>query len=159
MTPTQPRALIACGVACAALTWLLLIRLYSSLPPLPWTPALTLLLLAVVEGRSGYLLRRRLAQRNRPSLNGDGRRQPKPLHPIGIARTAAVAKASALAAAVIAGLAGGFVIDLTRSLDQQIPRQDTFAALGILASAAILAVTAIYLERSCRVPGDPSEDG
>jgi hypothetical protein len=157
MTPTKPSALLGLGVACAALTWLLLIRLYSSLPPLPWTPALTLLLLAVVEGRSGYLLRRRIAGRGTVSLNGDGSRRPKPLHPIGIARTAAIAKASALAAAVIAGLAGGFVVDLLRSLSQPIPRQDTFAALGILAAAAILAVAAIYLERSCRVP-DPPED-
>lgn len=155
MTPTKVRALLGLGVACAALTWLLLVRLYSSLPPLPWTPALTLLLLAVVEGRSGYLLRRRIAGRRQASLNGE--RRPKPLHPIGIARTAAIAKASALAAAVIAGLALGFVIDLVRSLSQPIPRQDTFAALGILVSAVILAVAALYLERSCRVP-DPPED-
>lgn len=157
MTPTQPRALLGLGIACAAVTWLLLVRLYSSLPPLPWTPALTLLLLAIVEGRSGYLLRRRIAGRGPASLNGDGRRGPKPLHPIGIARTAAIAKASALAATVIAGLAGGFVVDLVRSLGQPIPRQDTFAALGILASAVILAVAAVYLERSCRVPPDPDQ--
>jgi hypothetical protein len=156
MTPTNPRALLGLGVACAALTWLLLVRLYGSLPPLPWTPALTLLLLAVVEGRSGHLLRRRITGRGPISLNGDGRR-PKPLHPIGIARTAAIAKASALAAAVIAGLALGFVIDLVRSLSQPIPRQDTFAALGIFVSAVVLAVAAIYLERSCQVP-DPPED-
>jgi Protein of unknown function (DUF3180) len=157
MTPTRPRALTVLGVACAAVTWLLLIRLYASLPPLPWTPSLTLLLLAIVEARSGYLLRRRIAGRRSPGLNGDGRRGPRPLHPIGIARTAAVAKASALAASVIAGVAGGFVVDLARLLGQPIPRQDSFAALGILASAAILAVAAVYLERSCRVP-DPPED-
>jgi hypothetical protein len=155
MTPTKPGALLGLGVACAALTWLLLVRLYSSLPPLPWTPALTLLLLAVVEWRSGYLLRRRIAGRGQISLNGA--RRPKPLHPIGIARTAAIAKASALAAAVIAGLALGFVIDLVRSLSEPIPRQDTFAALGILVSATILAAAAVYLERSCRVP-DPPKD-
>ncbi|HLX50481.1 MAG TPA: DUF3180 domain-containing protein [Streptosporangiaceae bacterium] len=157
MTPTKPRALFGLGVACALVTWLLLVRLYSSLPPLPWTPSLTLVLLAIVEGRSGYLLRRRIAGRWQASQNGDGRSRPKPLHPIGIARTAAVAKASALAAAVIAGLALGFVIDLTRSLSEPIPRQDTFAALGIFASAVLLAVAAVYLERSCRVPGPPGD--
>ena len=44
MTPTRVRGLVAVAVVCALLVWLLLVHLYNSLPPLPWTPALTLLL-------------------------------------------------------------------------------------------------------------------
>jgi|SRR5579875_745347 len=163
MTPTSIRGLVIVAVVCAAASWLLLLHAYSSLPPLPWTMVLTLMLLAVVEARAGYLIKARLSGSRRPGqedLPGAGGREggwgarPKPLHPIAIARTAAVAKASALAAAVIGGVAVGFVLDLVRSLSQPIPRQDTFTALGILGGSVLLAVAAVYLERSCRVPPD-----
>ena len=171
MTSTRIRALLGLGAFCAALTWLLLIRLYARLPPLPWTPSLTVLLLALVEARAGRLLRARIAgQRGlRGGVDGfspDGAggpagpgRRAKPLDPIGVARTAAIGKASAQAAAVIAGIAVGFVLDLLHLLSAPTPRDDTFAALGILASAVILAVAAIYLERSCRVPPVAGGDG
>lgn len=157
MTPTRVRGLLAVAVVCALLVWLLLVHLYTSLPPLPWTPALTLLLLAVIEVRAGYLIKARLAGRNRAS-QGNGTRprgRDKPLQPLAVARTVAIAKASALAAAVVAGIAAGFVIDLASSFSQPGPRNDTFAALGILGGAVLLAAAALYLERCCRVPGPP----
>lgn len=157
MTQTRVRGLLAVAVVCAGLAWLLLVHLYSSLPPLPWTPALTLLLLAVIEARAGHLIKARLAGRNRAS-QGNGTRprvRDKPLQPLVVARAVAIAKASAQAAAVVAGIAAGFVIDLARSVSQPGPRDDTFAALGILGAAVILAAAALYLERCCRVPGPP----
>jgi Protein of unknown function (DUF3180) len=157
MTPTRVRGLVAVAVACALLVWLLLVHLYNSLPPLPWTPALTLLLLAVIEVRAGYLIKARLAVRNRVS-QGNGskpRGRDKPLQPLTVPRTVAIAKASSQAAAVIAGIGAGFIIDLARSFSATGPRDDTFAALGILASSVVLAAAALYLERCCRVPGPP----
>jgi hypothetical protein len=155
MTPTRIRGLVAIAVVCAAATWLLLVHAYSSLPPLPWTVVLTLLLLAMVEVRAGYLIKARLSGKRRTERDDNVRSlRPRPLHPIAIARTAAIAKASALAAAVVGGVACGFVLDLARSLSEPIPRQDTFTALGILGGSVLLAVAALYLERSCRVPPD-----
>jgi hypothetical protein len=157
MTPTRVRGLLAVALLCAGLVWLLLLRFYNSLPLLPWTPALTLLLLAVIEVRAGYLIKAKLAAGNRPS-QGNGTRprgRDKPLQPLAVARTVAIAKASAQAAAVVAGIAAGFVADLARSISQPGPRDDTFAALGILGGAVILAAAALYLERCCRVPGPP----
>jgi hypothetical protein len=157
MTPTRVRGLVAVAVLCALLVWLLLLHFYNSLPSLPWTPALTLLLLAVIEVRAGYLIKARLTGPNRAS-QGNGtkpRGRDKPLQPLAVARTVAIAKASAQAAAVIAGIAAGFVIDLARSFSQPGPRNDTFAALGILGGAVLLAAAALYLERCCRVPGPP----
>lgn len=157
MTPTRIRGLVVLGAACAALTWLLLIPLYASLPPLPWTPVLTLLVLAALEGRAGYLVKHRLTGRGSNRQDDDAATAsaappPRPLHPIAVARTAAIAKASALAAAVIGGISAGFVLDLARSLGQPTPRDDTLTALGYLAVAVILAAAAVHLERSCRVP-------
>ena len=157
MTPTRVRGLVAVAVACALLVWLLLAHVYNSLPALPWTPALTLLLLAVIEVRAGYLIKSRLAAGNRAG-QGNGSRprgRDKPLQPLVVARTVAIAKASSQAAAVVAGIGAGFVIDLARSFSQPGPRNDTFAALGILGGAVILAAAALYLERCCRVPGPP----
>ncbi len=157
MTPTRARWLVTLGVASAAAVWLLLRSVYANLAPLPWTPVPTLLLLAIVEAWAGRGLRARLAGRDRAARNGNRAARIRPLPPIAIARTAALAKASAHAAAVIAGLAAGFVIYLAGSLNKTIPRGDVFAAAGTFIGAMALVAGALYLERSCRVPKDPDE--
>jgi len=157
MTPTRARWLVTLAVASAAAVWLLLRHFYAGLAPLPWTPVPTLLLLGIVEGWAGRGLRARLAGRNRATQNGSGAARLRPLPPIAIARTAALAKASAHAAAVIAGLAAGFVIYLGGSLNKTIPRGDVFSAAGTFVGAIALVAGALYLERSCRVPPDPDE--
>ena len=163
MTPTRSRTLVLIAVVCAVAAWLLAGLSYSSLPPLPWTAVPTLLLLALVEAWAGRSIRDRLNRGRR------GRRDPgrvtvariRPMPPIAIARTAALAKASAYAAAVIAGLGAGFALYVAGSLSKSIPRGDAFVALGTFVVAVALATAAIYLERSCRVPDKPdgSDEG
>jgi hypothetical protein len=157
MTPTQGRWLVTLGVASALVVWLLLRHVYASLAPLPWTPVPTLLILAVAEAWAGRGLRARLAGRDRAAQNGAGGSRLRPLPPIAIARIAALAKASAHAAAVIAGLAAGFVIYLAGSLNKPIPHGDVFSAAGTFVGAIALVAGALYLERSCRVPNPPDE--
>jgi hypothetical protein len=158
MTPTRVRWLVALAVATAVVIWLLLRRVYADLAPLPWTPVPTLLLLALVEAWAGRGLRARLAGRSRIAQNGDSSAaRTRPLSPIAVARTAALAKASAHAGAVIAGLGAGFAVYLAGSLNKAIPRGDLFPALGIFVGAMALVAGALYLERSCRVPDDPDE--
>jgi hypothetical protein len=158
MTATRARGLAALGVVCAAAAWLLLRRLYTALPPLPWTVAPAMLLLAIVEGRTGHILRARISGRDKAAQGGSTQAwgRVRPLDPIAVTRIAALAKASAYAAAVIGGLAAGFVVYLAGSLDETIPRDDTFTALEILVGAVILAAAALYLEQSCRVPRKPA---
>jgi hypothetical protein len=158
MIPTRARWLITLGVVTAVVTWLLLRHLYAGLAPLPWTQVPTLLLLAFVEVWAGRGLRARLAGDGRATQNGNRTvARTRPLPPIAIARTAALAKASAHAAAVIAGLAAGFVLYLLGSLNKTIPRGDLFSALGTFVGAMALIAGALYLERSCRVPKEPDE--
>jgi hypothetical protein len=159
MTPTRARWLVTLAVASALVVWLLLRNVYADLAPLPWTPVPTLLLLALVEAWAGRGLRARLAGRDRAGQDGNRAARIRPLPPMAIARTAALAKASAHAAAVIAGLAAGFVIYLAGSLDKTIPRGDVFAAGGTFVGAIALVAGALYLERSCRVPKDPDARG
>jgi Protein of unknown function (DUF3180) len=146
--PTRVVAIALTAVACAAVSWLFVRLFYRSLPPLPWSGAPTLLVVAIAEAYCGMLLRARILQR--PGT--------KPVEPIAVARMAALAKASAYTAAVIAGLAGGFALYVAGSLDKAIPRHDALSAMWTLGAAVVMAAAALYLEYCCRVPRRPGED-
>jgi Protein of unknown function (DUF3180) len=135
------------AVVCAAVCWLVLGAVYRSLPPLPWSGVPTLLIVALAEAYSGMLLRARIHRR--PGS--------KPVEAIAVARMAALAKASAYAAAVIGGVAAGFLLYVAGSLGKAFPRHDAFAAVGTFVAAACLAGAALYLEYCCRVPKEPDE--
>ncbi len=141
MKPTRVRNLIIVALGCAIFGWLLARLVYSSLPPLPWSGVPALLLLAVGEAWSGRTVRLR--------LRGQGSR---PIQPIAVARLAALARATSLAAALFGGLAAGFLLFLGPSLDKAAYRTDAYACASTLGAAVILALAALYLEYGCRVP-------
>lgn len=160
MKPSRPLFLIALVVVIAVITWAVMRSAYVSLPPLPWTAVPTLLLLALGEGFTGLNVLLRI-RRKRDS----GRRQgaprksaPKPLDPMAVARLAALGKASAHSAAVIAGVFAGFAASLVESLDKPTPRHDFFVSGGTFLAAAVLVAAAFFLEYACRVPKDPEEE-
>jgi len=148
VTPTRLRTLLAVAAVCAAAGWLAVRAAFVSLPPLPWTTIPALLLLAAAETAIARNLTARMT----------GRGSGKPPEPMAVARLAAFAKASSVAAAVFGGLAAGFVIYVADSLDKAIPRHDAIAAASTLAAAVILAAAALYLERCCRAPKPPDDD-
>ena len=123
MRPTRTSTLAIVAVLCAVVAWLLLRSVYEHLPPLPWTGVPALLVAAAAEAWTGRDLQARIA----------GRRGLKPAAPLFVSRMVALAKASSLAAAVIAGLAAGFVIYLSGSLSATVPRQDALTAAVTLA--------------------------
>ena len=147
MKPTKISALALAALVCAVLSYLLLRLVYASLPPLPWTGVPALLLLAIAEAVSGRNVRARLR-------GSGGTRIP----PIAVARMAALAKATSLAAALIAGLAAGFLIYVLGSLDKPAFRTDAVTSGVTLGSALILMAAALYLEHGCRVPPRPDDD-
>jgi hypothetical protein len=148
MRPTRTSTLAIATVVCAAVSWLLLKAVYTHLPLLPWTGVPALLVAALVEAWTGRDLKARIA----------GRRGLKPAAPLFVSRMVALAKASSLAAAVIAGLALGFVIYLSGSLNDTVPRQDAVTAAVTFAASVVLACAALYLEYCCRVPDAPDRD-
>ncbi|HLM87839.1 MAG TPA: DUF3180 domain-containing protein [Streptosporangiaceae bacterium] len=148
MRPTRTSTLAIVGVLCAVLAWLLLHSVYEKLPPLPWTGVPALLVAAAAEAWTGRDLRTRIA----------GRRGLKPAAPLFVSRMVALAKASSLAASAIAGLAAGFIVYLSGSLNAPVPRQDALTAAITLAAAVVLACAALYLEYCCRVPDAPDRD-
>jgi hypothetical protein len=147
MTPIRPWPLLAAAVISGALAWLVIRLTYASFPPLPWTAAAALLLLAVAEVWSGRNIRARIS----------GAPGAKPVVAIAVARMAVLAKASALAAAIFGGVFAGFLIYLGTLASKPRPRSDGITAAATLICAAILAGAALYLERSCRAPEPPDD--
>ncbi len=144
--PTRISTLLIIAVVCAAAGWLLLRAVYAKLPPLPWTGVPALLIAAVAEAWTGRDLKARIS----------GRRQGlKPVSPLFVTRMVALAKATSVAAAIIAGFTAGFDFYLAGSLNASTPREDALTAVITFVAAVVLACAALYLENSCRVPEDP----
>ncbi len=148
MAPTRVRTVAIVAALCAAVTWSVVGLFYRALPPLPWNGIPTLIIVAVVEAYSGWLLRARI--RKRPGT--------KPVEVLAVARMAVLAKASVYAAAVIGGVAAGFCLYVAGSLNKAIPRHDALASVGTFAAAVVLMAGAWYLEYCCRVPKDPGDE-
>jgi hypothetical protein len=177
--PTRISTLVIIAVVCAAVGWLLLRAVYAKLPPLPWTGVPALLIAAAAEAWMGRDLKARIAARHGSGLEarrgggqgagrggGQGARRgsgpgarsgPKPVEPLFVSRMVALAKASSVAAAIIAGFAAGFDFYLAGSLTASTPRQDALTAAITFVAAVLLACAALYLEYCCRVPGDSGE--
>jgi len=153
--PTRVSTLVIIAALCAVAGWLLLRGVYAKLPPLPWTGVPALLIAAMAEAWTGRDLRARIAAR-RGSGQGAGR-DLKPPAPLFVSRMVALAKASSVAAAIIAGFAAGFDFYLAGSLNASVPREDALTAVITFVAAVVLACAALYLENSCRVPADPGE--
>jgi Protein of unknown function (DUF3180) len=159
--PTRISTLVIIAVVCAAAGWVLLRAVYAKLPPLPWTGVPALLIAAVAEAWTGRDLRARIAGSSRrgsgPGARGSGQgaRDLKPPAPLFVSRMVALAKASAVAAAIIAGFAAGFDFYLAGTLTASVPREDALTAVITFVAAVLLGCAALYLENSCRVPEDP----
>ncbi|MER7544818.1 DUF3180 domain-containing protein [Actinomadura sp.] len=159
MKPSRPLFLAALVVVVAVVTWAVLRSAYVSLPPLPWTAVPTLLLLALGEGFSGWNVLRRIRRKpDKIRVPEAGRKSPKPIEPMAVARLAALGKASAHTAALIAGVFGGFAVNLASQLDKPTPRHDFFVSGATFLAAVVLVAAAFFLEYACRVPKDPDEE-
>ena len=148
MKPTRVRTLLLIGVLAAVVTWALLHVIYSDLPPLGWTGVPALLIAAGAEAWIGRDLRARIT----------GRSRAKPAPPLFVARMVALAKASAYAGALLAGVSAGFMIYLSGMLDATTPRNDMITASVSFGSSLVLLAAALFLEFCCRVPKNPNQD-
>ncbi|MEO5875374.1 MAG: DUF3180 domain-containing protein [Streptosporangiaceae bacterium] len=150
MKASRPAHLLAFVLVPAILVWVLLRVTYASLPPLPWTAVPTLLLVGLAEMVTGLNTRARIHHR-------ESAEKSKPIDPLAVARLAALGKASAHAAAVLAGTFLGFVAYLGGELDKSTPRSDFIVSAGTFLAALALVGAALFLEYCCRVPKDPED--
>ncbi|MFC7794499.1 DUF3180 domain-containing protein [Streptomyces cinereoruber] len=123
----------------------------GSLPSVPVAAPIVLAVIAVVLTATALSIRARLrAQRERrPGAKG--------VEPLMAARAVVFGQASALVAALVAGMYGGTGVFLLGSLDVPARRdQALYAALAVLAGLAVIAA-ALFLERVCKLPEDDDE--
>ncbi|WP_084723319.1 DUF3180 family protein [Streptomonospora alba] len=142
--PTDWRVPVAVAAVTGVLSYLVIDRIYGSIPMLPWSAIPTLLLLAAAETIAAVHTRRRI------------RRVPgtEPMEPLSAARLLALAKASVVFAALAVGGFGGMLAALAERFNAVDVRADALTAGGTLLSAVVLLAAALFLEHSCRVPGD-----
>jgi hypothetical protein len=146
MMPTRSSVLAALALGVGVLSWIVVRVSYSSLPALPIVGPVTLVVLAVFELMYAFSVRSRL-------------RSPgsTPIEPLFIAKLAVLAKASSHAAAIVAGLYGGFLVYTVSNLGKPRINADSRASgLSVVASLALMGA-ALFLEYSCRVPRQPDD--
>ncbi|GAA2584883.1 DUF3180 domain-containing protein [Streptomyces tubercidicus] len=122
---------------------------FGTLPSVPVAAPVVLGLIAAVLAATAFSFRSRLrAQRERrPGAKG--------VEPLVAARAVVFGQASALVAALVAGLYGGVGVFLLSTGLEVAPRRDQaiYAALSVVAGVAVVAA-AIFLERVCKLPDD-----
>ncbi|WP_405390112.1 DUF3180 domain-containing protein [Streptomyces sp. NBC_01102] len=130
-------------------------RLWDSLGTLPSVPLAAPVVLAVI---AVVLLATALSIRARLRAQRERRPGAKGVEPLMAARAVVFGQASALVAALVAGMYGGTGVFLLGYLDIP-PRRDQaiYAGSAVVAGIAVVAA-AVFLERVCRLPEDGDDD-
>ncbi|MFD0270723.1 DUF3180 domain-containing protein [Streptomyces sp. NPDC127106] len=151
MKQLRPAVLAGIFVVAGVLSWAgaRLWNAYGTLPGVPLAAPIVLGAIAVVLLATALSLRSRLkAQRERqPDAKG--------VEPLMAARALVFGQASALVAALVAGMYGGVGVFLLADGLEVPARRDQawYAAFSVLAGAAVIAA-ALFLERVLKLPED-----
>ncbi|GAA3394149.1 DUF3180 domain-containing protein [Streptomyces roseoviridis] len=155
MKQLRLKVLAGLFVAAGILSWGAA-RLWDSvgtLPSVPLAAPIVLAAIAVVLTATALSLRARLrAQRERrPGAKG--------VEPLMAARAVVFGQASALVAALVAGMYGGTGVFLLASLDVPARRdQALYAGFSVLTAIGVIAA-ALFLEHVCKLPEDGDDTG
>jgi hypothetical protein len=153
MGPTRKRDLTAAVAGAAVIGYLLVLLLYRWFPPITVWTGLSLLAVAVAEAAWGRYVRAKISD----GEIGDG---PGWLHPLAVARSLVIAKASAWVGALVLGWwAGVLAYLLPRRSWLQIAGEDTRGTAVAAASALALVIAALWLQHCCKSPPDSIERG
>ncbi|MFF1396878.1 DUF3180 domain-containing protein [Streptomyces sp. NPDC058287] len=130
-------------------------RLWDSIGTLPRVPLAAPIVLAVI---AVILLATALSIRARLRAQRERRPGAKGVDPLMAARALVFGQASALVAALVAGMYGGTGAFLLEHLDVPARRdQAIYAGFSVLTGIAVIAA-ALFLERVCKLPEDDDED-
>lgn len=149
MGPTRRRDLAAAAAIAAIAGYLVIRMVYRYFPPITLWTGLSLLAVAAVEAWWGVFVRGRIGD-GRIGV-GEGR-----LHPLAVARTVAIAKASAWVGAVMFGWwMAVLAYLLPRRSELRVAAADTPGALVAAVSAFALIAAALWLQHCCKSPSEP----
>jgi hypothetical protein len=130
--------LVLAGIA----GWLVPDQFYDDIVTLPRGAAVTAVVIALFELGLARVVARAIR----------GERRGKPMHPLQVARAAALAKASSVAGAVLTGFYGGFFLWAIERTELRAARHDAWASGWSALGCLLLLVAGLLLERSCRTP-------
>lgn len=150
MGPTRRRDLAVATAVAAVAGYLAIHLLYRYFPPITLWTGLSLLAVAAAETWWAVSVRGRI----RDGRIGVGTGH---LHPLAVARTVAVAKASAWVGAVMLGWwLAVLAYLLPRRAELRVAGADTPGALVAAVSAFALVAAALWLQHCCKSPGEPN---
>ncbi|MEG3628424.1 DUF3180 domain-containing protein [Streptomyces poriticola] len=154
MKELRIRVLAGVFVVAGVLSWAGA-RLWNAIGTLPSVPLASPIVLAVI---AVVLLATALSLRARLKAQRERRPEAKGVDPLMAARAVVFGHASALVAALVAGMYGGTGVFLLESLEVPARRdQAIYAGFSVLAGIGVIAA-AIFLERVCRLPEDEDDD-
>lgn len=155
MKKLRIRFLLGVFVVAGVLSWAGA-RLWNDLGTLPSVPVAAPVVLAVI---AAALLATALSLHSRLKAQREREPDAKGVDPMMAARAVLFGHASALVAALVAGMYGGTGVFLLIE-DAGVParqEQAIYAGLSVVAGIAVVAA-AVFLERVCRLPDDDEGD-
>lgn len=152
MGPTRKRDLAAAAAVAAVFGYLAVLLLYRWFPPLTVWTGISLAAVAAVEAGWGWHVRGKV---NDGQIGIGGGR----LHPLAVARSVVIAKASAWVGALTLGWwLAVLAYLLPRRATLRVAGEDTAGAVVAAACALALVAAALWLQHCCKSPRDQSDD-
>lgn len=153
MGPTRKRDVTAAAAVVAVISYLAVGVLYRWFPPITVWTGISLLLAAIAELGWARYIRTKIE-------DGEIGVGPGRLHPLAVARTVVVAKASAWMGTLVLGFWLGVLGYLLRQRSTlQVAADDTGGAVAAAASALALLAAALWLQNCCKSPIDSGPSG
>jgi len=143
--PTGPGTVVGSALVGLVLGWLVRpvsVRLDGTAPTVGWLPVVTLGFVAAVIGWVAWSTYRLIHRRR------------ERLEPHKAVNRLVLAKACALAGALVAGTYAGYALSWVGISEAELATQRMVRALLGAVAAAALVVASLLLERACRVGGD-----
>ena len=152
MGPTRKRDLAAAAVLTAVASYLLVVLVYRWFPPITGWTGVSLLAVAIATAGWAFYVRAKISDGKIGA--GSGR-----LHPLAVARSVVIAKASAWVGALVLGWWSGVLAYLLpRRSTLRVAAEDTAGAAVAAGCALALVVAALWLEHCCKSPGEPPDN-
>jgi uncharacterized membrane protein YoaK (UPF0700 family) len=152
MGPTRKRDLTAAAVLAAVVGYMFVVLAYRYFPPITVWTGVSLLAVAIAEAGWAFYVRTKI---NNNEI-GDARGW---LHPIAVARSVLIAKASAWVGALVFGWWIAVLVYLLPRRDTlRVAGEDTTGAVVAAVCALALVVAALWLQHCCKSPQEPPDN-
>jgi len=152
MGPTRKRDLTAAAVVAALVGYMFVVLLYRYFPPITVWTGVSLLAVAIAEAGWAFYVRAKINDNE----IGDARGW---LHPLAVARSVLIAKASAWVGALALGWwVGVLAYVLPRRSSLRVAGEDTAGAAVAAVCALVLVGVALWLQHCCKSPLEPPDN-